>query len=145
ESGIDEHLHRRRARAEMGRKVFGFSPVRKFCRTNIVAGYVNGKSIVECAYRGTMDTEFFNVWVEQFFGPTLTPGQVVVMDNASFHKHRRSTELVAAAGCSLLYIPPYSPDLNPIEKFWAHLKKMLCYILPTSPSFFSALQRAFVK
>ncbi|MDR2776449.1 MAG: transposase, partial [Puniceicoccales bacterium] len=48
-------------------------------------------------------------------------------------------------GCSLLYLPPYSPDLNPIEKFWAHLKKKLCDILPTSPSFFPALQCAFVK
>ncbi|MDR2779296.1 MAG: transposase [Puniceicoccales bacterium] len=83
ESGIDEHLHRRRARAEIGRKVFGFSLGRKFCRTNIVAGYVNGKSIAECAYKGTMDTEFFNAWVEQFLGPALIPGQVVVMDNAS--------------------------------------------------------------
>jgi transposase len=110
-----------------------------------MAGCVNGKSIEECDYKGRMDTEFFNAWVEQFFGPTLIPGQVVVMDNASFHKHRRTTELVAAAGCSFLYLPPYFPDLNPIEKFWAHLKKMLCYILPTSPSFFSALQCAFVK
>jgi hypothetical protein len=112
ESGIDEHLHRRRACAEMARKVFGFSPVRKFCRTNIVAGYVNGKSIAECTYKGTMDTEFFNAWVEQFLGPASIPGQIEVMDNASFHKHRRSTELVAAAGCSLLYIPPYSPLRN---------------------------------
>jgi transposase len=88
-----------------------------------------------------MDTEFFNAWVEQFFGPTLIPGQVVVMDNASFHKHRRTTELVAAAGCSLLYLPPYSPDLNPIEKFWAHLKRcfaIFCQLLLPSFSLFSA-------
>ncbi|MBE9033503.1 transposase, partial [filamentous cyanobacterium LEGE 11480] len=54
--------------------------------------------------------------------PALKPGQVVVMDNASFHKSERMRQLIEQAGCVLLFLPPYSPDLNKIEKFWARLK-----------------------
>ena len=61
-------------------------------------------------------------WFENQLCPVLKPGQVVILDNASFHKSRKLKELAEAAKCELLYLPPYSPDLNPIEKFWANLK-----------------------
>jgi transposase len=55
--------------------------------------------------------------------PELTPGQVVVLDNASFHKSNKTREIIEGAGCHLIFLPPYSPDFNPIEKFWAKMKK----------------------
>ncbi|MDR0680189.1 MAG: transposase [Puniceicoccales bacterium] len=55
--------------------------------------------------------------MEQSLVAALKPGQVVLMNNAAFHKHPRTWEAIEAAGCSLIYLPPYSPDLNPIEKF----------------------------
>jgi transposase len=143
ESGIDHHLHRRNARSAKGKKVFGFVAGKKFQRTNIVAGYVNGKTIAECVYDCTTDGEVFNAWVEQSLVPAPKPGQVVVMDNAAFHKHRRTRDAIEAAGCSLIYLPPYSPDLNPIEKFWANLKRKLSDILHLFPSLFDAIQYAF--
>jgi transposase len=57
--------------------------------------------------------------------PELSPGQVVIMDNAKFHKDKRTRELIEGAKCELLYLPAYSPDLNPIERYWSKLKRWL--------------------
>lgn len=54
--------------------------------------------------------------------PELKPGQIVVMDNAAFHKNKETRDIIEAAGCKLMYLPPYSPDLNPIENIWAVIK-----------------------
>ncbi|MDR0679634.1 MAG: transposase, partial [Puniceicoccales bacterium] len=71
----------------------------------------------ECVYDYTTDGEVFNAWVKQSLVVALKPGQVILMDNGAFHKHPRTREAIEAAGCSLIYLLPYSPDLNPIEKF----------------------------
>jgi transposase len=124
--------------------VIGFVAGRKFRRTNIVAGYIDGKTIAECAYDCTTDRMVFSTWIEKALVPELKPGQVVVMDNAAFHKDRRTQELIEGAGCTLLFLPPYSPDLNPIEKFWANLKRKLADILHLFSSFDDALHHAFM-
>jgi transposase len=67
----------------------------------------------------------FEAYVEQVLAPTLYPGQIVVMDNLSAHKGGRVKELVEEQGCQLLYLPPYSPDLNPIEEAFAKIKSLL--------------------
>lgn len=74
-------------------------------------------------YKGTCDTELFNIWLKDFLIPELKVGQVVIMDNATFHKSEKSRKLIEEAGCRILFLPPYSPDLNPIEIFWANFKK----------------------
>lgn len=71
------------------------------------------------------DTEIFLAYVEQVLCPALRPGDVVVMDNLSSHKVNGVNRLIAAVGAEVLYLPPYSPDLNPIEKAWAKLKQAL--------------------
>ena len=72
-----------------------------------------------------MDGELFLAWVQQFLSPTLQPGDLVILDNLSSHKVAGVQEAITAAGATLLYLPPYSPDLNPIEKFFAKLKALL--------------------
>lgn len=74
---------------------------------------------------GATDTPAFQAFVEQVLAPTLKPGQVVVMDNLSPHKNSRVRELIEQAGCVLWYLPPYSPDLNPIELCWSKMKESL--------------------
>jgi hypothetical protein len=66
---------------------------------------------------GPMDGEMFRAYVDRCLVPVLRPGDIVILDNLSSHKVRGVREAIAAAGARLLYLPPYSPDLNPIEKF----------------------------
>lgn len=94
-------------------------------RTNIIAGYVDREPIAPMVFNGTCDTELFNNWVEKFLIQELKLGQVVVMDNASFHKSQKTRELIESVGCRIIFLPPYSPDLNPIEKFWANMKRWI--------------------
>jgi transposase len=76
-------------------------------------------------FEGAVDGERFRAWVEQFLAPTLAPGDIVIMDNLSSHKVAGIREAVEAMGAELLYLPPYSPDLNPIEQVFAKLKALL--------------------
>ena len=64
-------------------------------------------------FNGTCNTQLFESWVEQFLIKELKPDPVVVMDNASFHKSKKTQELIELVGCKVIFLPPYSPDLNP--------------------------------
>jgi transposase len=74
---------------------------------------------------GPMDGEMFLAYVQTFLCPTLKSGDVVIADNLSSHKVAGVTEAIEAVGARIVYLPPYSPDLNPIEKFFAKLKALL--------------------
>jgi transposase len=77
------------------------------------------------AVEGSTTREVFEAYLERMLTPSLRPGQVVVMDNLSSHKGPRVRELIEERGCELIYLPPYSPDLNPIEEAFAKLKALL--------------------
>ena len=86
---------------------------------------LNNKIIAPFCFNGTCDSSLFNLWIKKILIPVLKPGQTIVIDNASFHKSKETRSLINNAGCTLLFLPPYSPDLNPIEKFWANLKRKI--------------------
>jgi transposase len=77
------------------------------------------------AVEGSTTTAVFEAYLERVLSPWLGPGQVVVMDNLSSHKGSRVRQLIEERGCELIYLPPYSPDLNPIEEAFAKLKALL--------------------
>lgn len=77
------------------------------------------------ALDGTTDTESFRAYVREVLIPTLRPGDIVVMDNLSPHKSGQTTALIVNAGAEVLFLPAYSPDLNPIEKMWSKVKSLL--------------------
>jgi transposase len=77
------------------------------------------------ALDGTTDTESFRAYVREVLIPTLRPGDIVVMDNLSPHKSGQTTALIVNAGAEVLFLPAYSPDLNPIEKMWSKVKALL--------------------
>jgi transposase len=77
------------------------------------------------AVEGSTTKAVFETYVDRVLAPSLSPGQIVVMDNLSSHKGPRIRELIVGAGCELIYLPPYSPDLNPIEEAFAKLKVLL--------------------
>ena len=93
--------------------------------TTFVAGLRRDGVIAPCALDGPMTGELFRAYVEQMLAPSLRPGDVVVLDNLPVHKVAGVREAIRAVGASLLYLPPYSPDLNPIEQFFAKLKALL--------------------
>lgn len=91
-----------------------------------------------------MDGEIFIIYVEQVLVPTLRSGDVVVMDNLSAHKRPRVSELIERAGATVLYLPPYSPDFNPIEMIWSKVKRLLRSIAArTIDALHDAFGRAF--
>ena len=90
-----------------------------------------------------MDSRLFEFWFSNQLLPSLDKGSVIVMDNASFHSKKKLFSAAQNAGCKLLLLPPYSPEFNPIEKFWAWLKRFLRKILPLASSFDDALFTAF--
>ena len=112
-------------------------------RTNIIAGYINHKSIAPMVFNGSCNTQLIEAWVEQFLIKELKPGQVVIMDNASFHKSQRTRELIESVGCKLVFLPPYSPDLNPIEKFWANMKRWIKGKISSFDKLYDALDSFF--
>jgi transposase len=146
ESGMDGSETNERAWGQRGKLIKVKKSGKYYLRTNVIAGLVGRKSIAPFVFYGSCNTELFNEWFEKFLIKELKPGQTVILDNASFHKSPRIKELVESVGCGLLYLPPYSPDLNPIEQFWANMKRWVkskitekCKIFEWICSFFNVL------
>jgi transposase len=143
ETGIDTYLHREYGWSKRGVPVIGMVSGRKFKRTGIVAAQMGEAIISPLQYEGTMDSSLFEVWFEFNLLPSLPQNTVIVMDNASFHRKSKLLFLAQKARMTLIFLPPYSPELNPIEHFWAWLKRFLKKILPYHSSFNHALCLAF--
>ena len=143
ETGIDICLHREYARCERGKSVTGIVSGRKFKRCGIVAAQIDGQIIEPLQYEGTMDSALFELWFKARLLPSLPKGTTIVMDNAAFHRKSRLPLLAEKFGCNIIFLPPYSPELNPMENFWSWLKRYLKKILPSCDSFNEALCLAF--
>lgn len=91
-------------------------------RTNVIGALLSGMLLTVSLFTTTINTEIFNQWVEADLLQKIPANSVIILDNASFHKGAAMGEAVKKAGHTLLYLPPYSPDLNPIEKKWAQAK-----------------------
>ena len=143
ETGIDQFLYRQHARAFRGKKVYGEISGRKFKRVSIVAGKCGVDIIAPLEFEGTADHVLFEHWFEKILLLELAPGHVIIMDNASFHRKAVLQTLAEKAGCSVMFLPPYSPDFNPIENFWAWLKRALRSSLGSFDSLDHALMCLF--
>lgn len=89
-------------------------------------GAISMKGVIAMGtINGATSTDVYMAWLEQVLIPELVPGQVVVMDNLAAHRSGRVRAALETVGCSAVYLPPYSPELNPIELFWAWLKRRL--------------------
>ncbi len=140
ESGIDKYLRREHCRALKGKQVYEAVPGRKFERFSIVAGKCGKEILAPFEYYGTCNSELFLKWVKEMLVPNLKKNQIVIMDNASIHKSPKIREAIEKASCYLVYQPPYSPDLNPIEHFWSHLKRKIGALQHKFKSIFDAIQ-----
>lgn len=125
EAGVDNRLYREYARAKRGEKIYADIPGKKRERISMIGGLIERKFIAPMTFNGGCDNVIFNLWLEQILLPQLSLGTTIVMDNAAFHKNVKTKELIEGAGCHLLYLPTYSPDLNPIEHCWHKVKSIL--------------------
>lgn len=143
ESGIDSCLYREYAYAPRGEKVIERIAGRKFQRTNIVAAKLDDQILAPMQYNGTTDAPLFEFWFEQWLLPCLPAGTVIVMDNASFHRKDELKKIADKHDRKIIFLPPYSPELNPIEKFWAVLKHWLKMHIHEFDSLDDAIYAAF--
>ena len=124
-TGTATNMARRYGRSLRGQRLVGHVPHGHWKTTTFVAGLRLGGLTAPCTIDGAMDGMTFRAYVEQILAPTLTAGDIVIMDNLAAHKVAAVREAIAAVGAELRYLPPYSPDLNPIEQAFAKLKALL--------------------
>jgi transposase len=125
ECGIDEHLTREYGKSPRGVPVYGEVSGKKFDRLNIIAGRRGNKIIAPGEYKGSTDHRLFETWFGGALLKEVPRGSFIVLDNAAFHRKKTLSALAKSGGCEVLFLPPYSPDLNPIEKLWANLKSFI--------------------
>ena len=125
ESGVNQYLFRGYGRSLRGEKVMGEVSGNRFARESFIAALSEGKFLAPMCFQGTCNTDLFNAWLKEVLVPQLPPGKLLILDNATFHRSKESQKIVEKAKCSLMFLPPYSPDLNPIEKHWANLKNKI--------------------
>ena len=125
ETGTSTNMARLRGRAPRGDRLVGRVPHGHWKTTTFVAGLRANALTAPCVIDGPMNGNAFLAYVEQILAPTLRPDDIVVMDNLSAHKVPGVRQAIEATGAKLVYLPPYSPDFNPIEQLFAKLKALL--------------------
>jgi transposase len=125
ETWASTNMARRYGRSPKGERCLGAVPHGHWKTSTFLAGLRHNRIDAPCVIDGPIDGETFRAWVEQFLAPTLSAGDIVIMDNLAAHKVAGIREAIEAKGARLLYLPPYSPDLNPIEHLFAKIKELL--------------------
>lgn len=125
ETAVKTNLTRLRGRAPVGERLYGTAPFGKWGTQTFIAGLTQTALIAPWVITGAMNGPAFDTYVETQLAPTLDPGTVVILDNLSTHKSPRAAETLRRRGCWFLFLPPYSPDLNPIEMAFSKLKAHL--------------------
>ena len=125
ETWASTNMARKCGRCRRGRRLRAAVPHGHYKTVTLVAGLRLTGIVAQKAFDKSMNAATFEEWVRTCLAPTLSPGDIVVMDNLSSHKGPRVEELIKAVGAQLRYLPPYSPDMNPIEKAYSKLKSHL--------------------
>jgi transposase len=126
ESGFHTSMTRLRARAPRGERAYGKVPRNRGKNQTLIAAITLEGGMGEAlAIEGATDAELFEAYVEEFLAPTLKAGQVVVLDGLGAHRTERVRELIEGRGADLLFLPSYSPDLNPIEEAFSKIKNLV--------------------
>jgi transposase len=155
EAGIDKEPIRQHGWSKIGQRCFGEVSGLRHSRTSMIAGYsrVFKSLIAPKSYKGTTDSEIFYDWLERDLLPQLhikttqtrIQNWVIVVDNAQIHKSLKVKNLVESQGFKLLFLPPYSPDLNPIEHVWWTLKLYLMKIRTSTQAFYQDIDHGIRK
>jgi transposase len=125
ESGVTTEMTRRYGRAPRGERLREGTPAGHWHTLTLLGAMTIDGLLATMSIESPTDSDVFLAYLEQVLCPRLRPGQLVVMDNLAAHKHPAVRQLIQQAGAELLYLPPYSPDFNPIEQCWAKIKECL--------------------
>jgi transposase len=126
ESGFHTSMTRLYARAPKGKRAYGKVPRNRGKNTTLIAAITLEEGMgAPMTVEGATDSEAFEAYVEHFLAPTLREGQVVVLDGLGAHRPKKIRELVEARGADLVFLPSYSPELNPIEEAFSKVKALV--------------------
>ncbi|MDD3470639.1 MAG: IS630 family transposase, partial [Thermoguttaceae bacterium] len=139
ESGVDPCLIREHGRAPRGTKVEDVKRGQKFQRTNVIAAKIGRNMVASWCYSQNRTSHLFVEWFRKTLVQYIQKDTTVMMDSTSFHPHRKLRCLARKYNLRILFLPPYSPDLNPIEKVWANRKRALVDLLPHSQNLENAI------
>jgi transposase len=124
ETGFEPDAPRTHGWSRKGQRVYGTKSGNRRPRQSLLLAQCGPALLAPFLFAGTCDSGLFNTWLQEVLLPELPPASLVIMDNAAFHKHPATRTILAAAGHTLLYLPPYSPDFNPIEQTFSRLKAL---------------------
>lgn len=146
ESGAKTNMTRLYGRAKQGQRAFDNAPSGHWNTTTMISSMRLDGSTACMVVDGATNKDIFQAYVEHILLSTLKTGDIVVMDNLSAHKNQKVRDLIESVGAQLWFLPPYSPDLNPIEKMWSKIKSILRTIKArTEESLINAVAKALDK
>lgn len=122
EIGVNTKMVRLHGRCPQGQRLIDFAPAGHYSNSTLMSGMRLDGIVAPMLLDGPVNGETFAGYVEQCLAPALEPGDILIIDNLPAHKSARVTAAVEGAGCVLVYLPPYSPDFNPIENMWSKVK-----------------------
>jgi transposase len=125
ETGVNLAMTRRYARAEKGKRAYNHCPYNRGKNITLIAAIATAGCLAPFTFEGWTDQEAFLTYVREVLTPQLWSGACVVMDNLPAHKTTKVQEIIASVGATVIFLPPYSPDFNPIENCWSKIKEYL--------------------
>jgi putative transposase len=123
ESGFERTAHRTHGWGPRGKKIHGIRSSRSRPRTSLLSAKRGKTLLAPILFEGSTNATLFNYWLKSHLFAELAQNSMIIMDNAAFHKTPLTRQLIRDAGHSLLFLPPYSPDFNPIEQDFAIMKR----------------------
>lgn len=144
ECGVNTRMTRGRGRAPGGERLLAKVPHGHYQTCTLIAAVGLAGPLAPWVFEGPMDGELFRAWIREGLAPHLRDTDLVILDNLATHKVAGIREAIEQTGARLLYLPAYSPDLNPIENLWSKLKQALRSLAPrTFPELLAAVRTAF--
>ena len=143
EAGIDNREEYPYGYCEIGQRYHALKSGKRTERVSWIAALKQGNLFAPMTNACSCNRDLFEMWLEECLLPQLQPGDVIVIDNASFHHSQSIEEIVTEAGCEIWYLPPYSPDLNEIEHWWFVLKNWMRQRWDEFDSFRDCVDAAF--
>lgn len=124
QSGFDSKLELEYGWTLVGQRCYGERTGKRRSRVSLIGAQRQNKPIAMMSFPGTCNRAVFHLWAREVLLPEIEKGDIVILDNASIHKSKYFIELIESVGATVLWLPPYSPDFNPIEKTWANIKRV---------------------